>query len=230
MKPHWKSELNHAVNKALRHDHNLPVNHLGFARATDLAFVLSQPPYRLSLPSMADMMFVITRERPGRFQAASRHGTMGPEDVIIRCLQWHCGNVLHQMENESAHDRIWDPSLLPWQRRDHVHCATALPVDGVLPAGFWKMGIDCIMYLDAAVILEYCIEMFMSDANVVLISRVVPVETIRYITLLSHPQLTVYKRPTPSQLDHCSNSTIKCRLCDGEWQLGTWPCLKCWEP
>ncbi len=107
------------MNKALRHDHNLPVNHLGFAWATDVAFVLSQPPYRLRLLSMADMMFAIARERPCRFQAASRNGTLGPTDVIVRCVQGHRGNVLYQMENESAHTRIWDPNLVPI----HLHAA-----------------------------------------------------------------------------------------------------------
>ncbi len=117
-----------------------------------------------------------------------------------------------------------------WQRRDHVHCATSLPVDGLLPAGFRKQGVDCIIHIDAAALLEYYIEMFMSDANVIFIPTGAPVEAIKYVVLLKYPQLTVYKRPTPSQLYYCNSNMTTCRLCGGEWQLGTWLCLKCWEP
>ena len=118
-----------------------------------------------------------------------------------------------------------------WSNRNHVHCATALPVNDILPAGFRKLGIDCMIQLDAVTMHDMRIQMFMSDAHVCLVPEAIPIECIKRITLLQNPKLTVYRRPTAAELATIEWTTIiTCRLCNSSWNVGTWLCLKCWEP
>ena len=58
-------------------------------------------------------MFVVARERPGRFEVAAKDDNFDEEQVIIRCVQGHSGNVVAQMTNRFAHNRIWNPSEVP---------------------------------------------------------------------------------------------------------------------
>ena len=74
------------------------------------------------------------------------------------------------------------------------------------------------------------IAMYMCDARVTPVPQAVPVRMIKRIQLTGKPALMVYRAPTAHELALCRTTRITCRFCDSEWALGTWLCLKCWEP
>ena len=91
----------------------LPVKLLGAAWVTNLQFVLRHYPYRMGDPSVADLVFVVAKEREGRFEAAAHSSDFDARDFIIRCVQVHSGNIVAQMNDIYAHRRIWEPDNFP---------------------------------------------------------------------------------------------------------------------
>ena len=102
--------------------------------------------------------------------------------------------------------------------------------DGVIQDKFRRRDIDCVIRLDATQLFDDDYKIFISDANVALIPRDVPVEYIQHVTLLKQPRFTVYSRPKQKQLDACETEEVTCRSCGAQFRLGTWWCLSCWEP
>ena len=139
---HRRKELGRAMNRALRHDDNLPVNLLGFAWVTNLQFVLRHYPYRMGDPSVADLMFVVAKEREGRFEVAAHSSDFDERDVIIRCVQGHSGNVVAQMKDIYAHRRIWEPDnfpiLLHATKTDLLKHIIGIGRPGLIPGGKGK--------------------------------------------------------------------------------------------
>ncbi len=83
---HW-SDLGRALNKALRHDRELPVDHCGYAWLDDLCYILASTYYRLKIrPVWQDVLSCCYFQNKDRFQAMSRSRVTGPHDTMMRCI------------------------------------------------------------------------------------------------------------------------------------------------
>ena len=58
-------------------------------------------------------MYVVAKERPGRFEVDVYDASFDEGQVIIRCVQGHSGNVVAQMTDTAAHTRFWNPDDVP---------------------------------------------------------------------------------------------------------------------
>ena len=105
-------------------------------------------------------------------------------------------------------------------KQNHVHCITALPVDGILPSGSYKRGVDCVITLDVKTLHDMHNLLFLSDARACLIPEVVPVDALKQIMILQDPQLTVFRWPTYADLASCDTDDITCQLCGNRWNCG----------
>ena len=86
----WQYEIwSRAMNKALRHSMDLPVDPQGFAYVEDIIYVLGDLTYYhlKAPPTVADLMFVLATQDKGRYQASSRAGTGNALDLLIRTVQ-----------------------------------------------------------------------------------------------------------------------------------------------
>ncbi len=99
-----------------------------------------------------------------------------------------------------------------------------------MPDKFKRRDIDCCVRLDSAQLLDADIPIYFSAAGVALISRDVPIDFIERVTLLKWPPLTIYSRPRQEHLDACEDENVTCRDCGPQYRLGTWWCVRCWEP
>ncbi len=104
-------ELNRVMNRALRHDDHLRVTPLGFTWIWDLQKVLRHPPYRIDA-TVAEVSFVVARERAGRFEIAAPTSDFNEQDVVIRCVQGHSGNnIVREISDAQAHRRFFGSQM-----------------------------------------------------------------------------------------------------------------------
>ena len=84
------------------------------------------------------------------------------------------------------------PGLLPggkakdadaeWAGRAQIHCSTTLMKnDEIIQDKFRRRDIDCCIRLDPQALFHAGFQIFISDANVALIAREVPVEYIQHV-------------------------------------------------
>ena len=87
-------------------------------------------------------MFVVAKEREGRFEAAAHSSDFDKRDVIIRCVQGHSGSVVAQMNDIYAHRRIWEPDnfpiLLHATKTDLLKHVIGVGRPGLIPGGKCK--------------------------------------------------------------------------------------------
>ena len=133
------------------------------------------------------------------------------------------------------------PGLLPggrpakrsgeWAHRADVHCSTkSMGVSMEVPDKFRKRGIDCVIHIDTASLLDAGIRLFVSAAGAVLIPQSIGVEHIARALLITNPKLTLYNKPSPAQLEGASLELPSCQICGQSQNHGAWWCLGCWEP
>ncbi len=99
-----------------------------------------------------------------------------------------------------------------------------------MPDKFKRRDVDCCVRLDPAQLLDADIPIYISAAGGALIPRDVPVEFIERLNLLKWPKLTLYTRPKQQHVDACDDEEVTCRNCGAQFRLGSWWCLRCWEP
>ena len=93
----------------------MPVAAQGFAFVEDIVYALGDiPRYHLKeYPSAADIMFIVSTQERGRYEATSLRGTSTVRDLLVRTVQGHSGHVARQIDPDQAHERVYDKLEVP---------------------------------------------------------------------------------------------------------------------
>ena len=110
-----------------------------------------------------------------------------------------------------------------WPKRGNVHISRKhAEKDGTLPDGLTKPGIDCAYELDAELMLNDNVPMYLSVTVVVLVPEAIEQKYIMRVTMLHHPQHAIYSRPRDSALPFATSGVCVCGNCKKVHRLGSW--------
>ena len=91
------------------------MNAQGFSFVEDVVYSLADTSrYRLhDVPTAADILFVVSTQDRGLYEATSLAGTGGERDFMVRTIQGQSGAVARQIDLDQAHERIFDRQQIP---------------------------------------------------------------------------------------------------------------------
>jgi hypothetical protein len=118
------------------------------------------------------------------------------------------------------------------KQRNHVFLSRNRVSDtGVVPDSFTKRMTNIGIELDGPAMLRDNLELYKSNANVVLCPRPIAIKYIVSAKYFIHPRHTLYKRPTETALSLARGRNCVCNYCRGVHVYGTQWCLsQCWVP
>jgi hypothetical protein len=116
--------------------------------------------------------------------------------------------------------------------RNHVFMSRNRVSDtGIVPDSFKKRRANIGIQLDGPAMLRDNLELYVSDANVVLCPHPIDIKYIVSAKYFIHPRHTLYKRPTYEALSHAWGRHCVCTYCNEIHVYGTQWCIsQCWVP
>ncbi len=149
MEKKYTDDLEHAVNKCIRHSEFLTVSPDGWSYLTDVGYIIWKNPglyYQISRhhkPTEAEMMYAIevSSSRKDRFQVSALSGDRKEFNLMIRAVQGHSGQLGRVLEDNKAFTKIEEVAdLSHYSKICHLDTIIGTNAQGLVPGGVKNAG------------------------------------------------------------------------------------------
>jgi hypothetical protein len=140
----YTKDLEHAVNRCIRHSGVLTVSPDGWSYLTDVAYVIWESPglyYNISRntrPTEAEIMYAIqvSQSEKDNFQASAICGDRKELNIMIRAVPGHSGKLGDQIEDDKAFTRVRDlEAISHYSKVVYLDSMIGVKGKGIIPGG-----------------------------------------------------------------------------------------------